>query len=82
MIRRQAKVVHGGRLILPAEVRREMELKDGDTVTLEFEDGELRIISPHIALMKFREEIRRYVPEGVSLVDEFIAEKRAEAARE
>ena len=82
MVRREAKIVHGGRLILPAEVRREMALKDGDTVILELDDGELTVISPRVALGKFREELRRYVPEGVSLADELVAERRAEAARE
>ena len=34
------------------------------------------------AIRRAQERIRRYVPEGVSLADELIAERRAEARRE
>ena len=33
-------------------------------------------------IRRAQERVRRYVPEGVSLVDELIAERRAEARRE
>lgn len=34
------------------------------------------------AIRRAQERVRRYVPEGVSLSDELIAERRAEARRE
>jgi hypothetical protein len=34
------------------------------------------------AIRRMQQEIRKVVPEGVSLVDELIADRRAEAARE
>ena len=51
-------------------------------------DGELitgdgaRVLSRAAAIREAQELVRRYVPEGVSLVDELLAERRAEAARE
>lgn len=33
-------------------------------------------------IRRAQERVRRYVPEGVSLADELIAERRAEARRE
>lgn len=34
------------------------------------------------AIRRIQEELRQFIPEGVSLVDELIADRRAEAARE
>jgi transcriptional regulator with XRE-family HTH domain len=67
-------------------------LEPGMIVALGFVPGErlvfkplgesVRMSSSDKALARIRTELRALVPEGVSLVDEFIAEKRAEAARE
>ena len=77
-----AKIIKGGRLILPAEFRRQLDLKDGDRVTIEMVDDQLKISSQMAAVRRLQAKIAQYVPEGVSLVDELIAERRAEAARE
>ncbi len=78
----RGKLVSGGRLQIPAEIRKELGLHDGDQVTLKVVDGELRVRSVREAIRRAQEMVRKYVPEGVSLVDELIAERRAEAARE
>jgi hypothetical protein len=49
---------------------------------LTLDDGELRIMTIEASIRRAQEIVSRYVPEGRSLVDEFIAERRAEAARE
>jgi AbrB family looped-hinge helix DNA binding protein len=77
-----AKIVKGGRLILPAEFRRQLDLKDGDTVVIEMDRDELHIRSQRAAIRRLQETVARYIPEGVSLVDELIAERRAESAGE
>lgn len=81
---RTAKVLEGGRLILPADFRRAMKLEAGDTVVLEFDDAarEVRVRSPADHIAWVQQTMRRYVPEGVSLADELIADRRAEALRE
>ncbi len=78
----KARIVSGGRLQIPADVRRELGLADGDDVRLEVVDGELRVRSFKAALARVRAMVRAHVPEGVSLVEELIADRRAEAARE
>ena len=82
MRQQSAKIVKGGRLILPAEFRRQLDLKDGDTVVIEMDQDQLHIRSQKAAIRRLQETVARYVPEGVSLVDELIADRRAEAARE
>jgi AbrB family looped-hinge helix DNA binding protein len=78
----KGRIVSGGRLQIPADVRKELGLADGDGVRIEVVDGELRIRSMKAVIAGIQAELRRYVPEGISLVDELSAERRAEAARE
>lgn len=67
-----AKVIAGGTIVIPADLRREFGIKDGDTVALE-SDGEriaLRRDDPETALARLREAM-----EGYS-VDRFLNERR------
>jgi AbrB family looped-hinge helix DNA binding protein len=76
------KVGEGGRIVLPASYRNALGLCVGDDVLLEREGDEVRVLSRMGAVRKAQEEVARYVPPEVSLVDELIADRRAEAARE
>lgn len=78
----QMKMSEGGRVVIPVEIRKAMGLKEGDTVLWELVDGEARLTTKLQRMRKAQELVRKYVPEGVSLVDELIAERRAEAERE
>ena len=81
-VRAWTRMGEGGRLVVPAEMRQALGLKPGDKVLLELTGDELRVLSLHASIRRAQEIVRRYVPEGVSLVDELIAERRAEAAAE
>ncbi len=76
------KVDRHGRIVIPAEYRRALGLREGDPVTVQLDDGELRILTRAQAIRRAQEILAKYVPPGRSLVDELIAERRAEAARE
>lgn len=78
----RVKIIDGGKLVIPAPMRRELGISNGDTVMVNIADGELRVRSVGKALERARAILRRYVPEGVSLSDELIAERRLEAERE
>jgi len=78
----QMKMSESGRVVIPAEIRRSLGLKEGDTVLFELRDGEAVITTRRARLERARALVRKHVPEGVSLVDELIAERRAEAERE
>jgi len=78
------KVDSAGRIVIPAEMRAAMMVAPGDTVTAEVVEGEFRIVSPAVALKRvqaFAKEFKARNP-GVSVVDEFIAERREEARKE
>jgi antitoxin PrlF len=78
----RGKLVSGGRLQVPADIRRALGLSDGDPVTMEVVDGELRVRPLRETLARIRARLRPYLPAGVSLADELIADRRAEADRE
>jgi len=71
-----------GRIMIPAEFREALGLKDGDTLLASLHDGELRLLTISAAVRKAQSIIRRFVPEGVSLVNELIADRRRESERE
>jgi antitoxin component of MazEF toxin-antitoxin module len=72
----------GGVIRLPAAVLTSMAVAEGDQVQLALDGDVVRVLSRAAAIREAQELVRRYVPEGVSLVDELLAERRAEAARE
>ena len=77
------KMTEGGRIVIPAEMRRRLGFKVGETFTLEIDkDDSIRISSREQSLRRAQELFRKHVPEGVSVVDEFIAERRTEAEGE
>ena len=76
-----AKLIKGGKIVIPAELRRELNLADGDTLVVE-RDGDSIVIKPgRQVLREIQAEIRRLVKTPFT-VDDFIAERRAEAERE
>ena len=78
----RTKLTENGRVLLPAEFRKALELAPGDEVIVSLKDGEIRITTVQQAIRRAQELLRRFVPPGRMLSEELIAERRAEAARE
>jgi AbrB family looped-hinge helix DNA binding protein len=72
----------GGRVVIPAVMRNALGMKVGDRVTMRVDDNEVRIYTFREASRKASAILRKFIPDGVSLVDELIAERRLEAKRE
>ena len=68
--------------MIPAEMRSAMLIDANGCLTARVVEGELRVLAPKAALLKLRRLMREKTPEDVSVVDELIAERRAEARRE
>ena|SRR5215207_7583753 len=71
-----------GRVVIPAAFRESLGLKEGDVLFARLEDGEIVLLTPEAAMRRAQAIVRQFVPEGVSLVDELIEERRREAKRE
>ncbi len=76
------KVGPGGRVVLPAPMREALGLAPGDDVLVRLEAHEIRLLPRDEAIRQARAIVSEFVPEGVSLADELIADRRREAARE
>jgi AbrB family looped-hinge helix DNA binding protein len=76
-------VSNEGRVVIPAAMRKAMGLEAGSTVTFRLEAGELVMTTRRAAIRKLQELVRNApIKQAGSVVDELIAERRAEAARE
>lgn len=82
MNRERGRVRSGGRLQIPARLRRELGLEDGEVVVMRTVEGELRVRPYRDVIAEVQASVRKYVPAGISLSDELIADRRAEAERE
>lgn len=68
--------------MIPVRFRHAIGAQIGDSVTLTVKDNSIHVSTPKEALRRLQELVRKHVPEGVSLVDELIRDRREEAARE
>lgn len=78
----RVKIVEGGKLVIPAMMRRELGIGAGDTVMVDIDNGELRVRSISKALERARAILRRHIPEGSNLSEELIQDRRAEVEHE
>ena len=76
------RVGRQGRLVIPANLRLAMGLEAGETLVARVEEDRLVLERPRAALARLQRAFREAVPDGVSLADELVAERRAEAGRE
>ena len=77
-----AKVSEGGRVVIPAELRARHGIAIGDSLVWVEDEQGLSLVTPRAALRRAQQLAAKYKRPGVDEVDEFIRDKRAEAARE
>lgn len=77
----EIKVGRQGRIVIPALLREELGLREGDVLDARVEGGRLVLESPLEIFERLRRQFRQAAG-GRDLVAEMIADKRAEARRE
>ena len=83
MSRYDVPVQENGRMILPIELRRLLGVEKGDRIVLEAsEDGEVRLTTARRTRREAQRRFQALFPDTPSVVDDLIAEKRAEVVRE
>ena len=75
-------VAENGRVVLPAALRRRLNVLRGGTIVIREEEGRLLLESIDDAIGRAQALIRRFAPDVTGVVDEFLAERRAEAEHE
>jgi AbrB family looped-hinge helix DNA binding protein len=70
------QISKSGRIIVPANLRKALEIQAGDEILLRLENDSIRLFPLRQAVAQAQKKVRRYVPEGVSLVDTLIQQRR------
>lgn len=78
------KISEGGRVVIPVEIRRALNLKDGDSVLWDLVDGQARLSTQRSQLEQARALFQEFCPPQAKgqQVAQFIADRRAEVAQE
>jgi AbrB family transcriptional regulator (stage V sporulation protein T) len=74
--------VSAGRVVLPAELRKEFGIEDGSEVIFSRTEHGIEIKTLEEVVKQAQELCARFVKPGVSMVDELLSERREEAASE
>ncbi len=78
----RVQIRSGGRLVVPVKLRKALNIKAGDEVVVLLENDSIRLIPMQQAVNLAQKAVKKYVPKGVSLVDELIKARREEARAE
>lgn len=71
-----------GRLILPADIRRALNLKKGDKVIIDTQGDRIELTTAQRERRRAQMLFRSFIPSGEQLVDQLINERRAEVVAE
>ncbi len=77
-----AKVIAGGKIVIPADLRRELGIRDGDTLVVDrTDDGGVRLMTFQQVIRESQEKARAIFGEDYT-VDAFLRERRADWGEE
>ncbi len=71
-----------GSVVVPAIVTNALGIKGGDVLFVRVNDGEIHLLTKIAVARRVQALVREFVPKGVSLVDELIADRRREVEAE
>lgn len=80
-VRNEVQVGPQGRLVIPAPLRKALNIGVGDRLVAR-KVGDSLVLERREAIERRLQDRFRHIPREVSLVDELIAERREEAAKE
>ena len=75
-------MAENGRLVVPAPLRQQLGLAKGGKLVASVRDGALVLETYENAMERVRRLAQSYLGSGGSVVDELLAERREEAAKE
>lgn len=77
-----ARLEKSGRILIPAAIRRDLNLKEGSEILIRVDEHGLTLGTREGALERIRQRLREVIPPNRMLSEELIVERRAEADRE
>jgi AbrB family transcriptional regulator, stage V sporulation protein T len=76
-----AKLIKGGKIVIPAELRRQLGFEDGDALVVEREGDHLTLKSQASLLKEIRAKVKSRLKQPLTL-ESYLTEKWAEADSE
>jgi AbrB family looped-hinge helix DNA binding protein len=76
------QISRSGRIVVPVQLRRALEIQAGDEIVMRLENGSIRMIPVRQAVNLAQKAVRKYAPPGASLVDALIQARQEEARGE
>ncbi len=73
----RSKITKNGTLLIPAALRKELNLQPGDEVLLRVRDKELHIGTQKLALAQSRKLVRKYIQDNVCLSGKLIHDRKS-----
>ena len=77
----RVRVTANGRIVIPAQVREHLGIKDGDELLLTRDGDSFRLSTYGQAIRRAQQRVAQYVQPGAG-VDEFVRERAEEAEQE
>lgn len=77
-----AKVISGGKIVIPVELRRELGMVDGDTVVIGRDESGSLPIRTHAQVIAKGQRGYRAMLKAPFTVDDFVADRRRDAERD
>lgn len=71
-----------GRIVIPANMRKALGVSANDEIIITLEEGSISIHKPIDKIVQIQKMIASCVPEGISLSEELIKERREESKKD
>jgi AbrB family looped-hinge helix DNA binding protein len=82
MLEARSTITSGGRLVIPAAIRKELNLNEGEEVILKVECGELHVLTYKHAVQKAQALVQKYNKKNTSLTEVLFKMRREESDNE
>ena len=76
------RIEKSGRILIPASIRRRLQLTEGSQVLIHVDDTNISLGTREQALLRIRDRLRKYIPAGSDVSGELLADRRRAAERE
>jgi AbrB family looped-hinge helix DNA binding protein len=78
----RTKIGSDGRVMIPAELRRNLQLIPGETVVIDSDQDGIHLRTMNMAIERAQRLVAKYIPPSTDLIAELRADRNAEVARE
>lgn len=78
MLEFRTQVKEGGRIVIPASIRKKLHLEIGEEIILKLEHNELHVITLKNAILKAQQTIQKYNPTHKKLTEELFKLRKEE----